>query len=137
VEHYLHLGLHGKDNWTLALPGTGRWYWPDVLLVVCCSRWWWYKRYTSARVYIVLKAAIPLVLLSDGMNRCSARISTKQCMILCIRTVLAFAHLCSRDSHFKLEIIDLTAPGSRLESCSKQMYLPKSFRIFFLYRCEI
>jgi hypothetical protein len=26
------------------------------------------KRYTSARVYIVLKAAIPLVLLSDGIR---------------------------------------------------------------------
>ena len=49
------------------------------------------KRYTSARVYIVLKAAIPLALLSDGMSRCSARISTKLCMILYIRTDLAFA----------------------------------------------
>jgi hypothetical protein len=71
------------------------------------------KRYTSARVYIVLKAAIPLVLLSDGMSRCSARISTKLCMILYITTDLAFARLCSRDSHFRLEIIDVTAPGSR------------------------
>jgi hypothetical protein len=35
-------------------------------------------------------------------------ISTKLCMILYIRTVLAFAHFCSRDSHFKLEIIDVT-----------------------------
>ena len=55
---------------------------------------WWYavpgddgtreegKRYTSARVYIILKAAIPLVLLSAGMSRCSAWISTKLCTIL-------------------------------------------------------
>jgi hypothetical protein len=52
-------------------------------------------------VYIVQKAAIPLVLLSDGM-------------ILYIRTDLAFECLCSKDSHFKLEIIDVTstAPGS-------------------------
>ena len=71
------------------------------------------KRYTSARVYIVLKAAIPLVLLSAGMSRCSAWISTKLCTILYIRTDLAFARLCSSDSHFKLEIIDVTAPGSR------------------------
>jgi hypothetical protein len=71
------------------------------------------KRYTSARVYIVLKAAIPLVLLSGDMSRCSARISTKLCMILYITTDLAFARLCSRDSHFRLEIIDVTAPGSR------------------------
>jgi hypothetical protein len=30
-----------------------------------------------------------------------------------IRTDLAFARLCSSDSHFKLGIIDVTAPGSR------------------------
>jgi hypothetical protein len=30
------------------------------------------KRYTSARLYIVLKATIPLVLLSAGKSRCSA-----------------------------------------------------------------
>ena len=71
------------------------------------------KRYTSARIYIVLKAAIPLVLLSAGMSRCSAWISTKLCTILYIRTDLAFARLCSSDSHFKLEIIDVTAPCSR------------------------
>ena len=71
------------------------------------------KWYTSARVYIVLKAAIPLVLLSAGMSRCSAWISTKLCTILYIRTDLAFARLCSSDSHFKLEIIDVTTPGSR------------------------
>ena len=71
------------------------------------------KRYTSSRVYIALKAVIPLVLLSDGMSRCSAWISTKLCMILYIRTALAFARLCSSDSHFKLEIVDVTAPGSR------------------------
>jgi hypothetical protein len=34
------------------------------------------------------------------------------CMVLYIRTVLAFGRLCSKDSHFKLEIIDVTAPGS-------------------------
>ena len=71
------------------------------------------KRYTSVHVYIVLKAAIPLVLLSAGMSRCSAWISTKLCMILYIRTALAFARLCSSDSHFKLEIIEVTAHGSR------------------------
>ena len=71
------------------------------------------KRYTSARVYIVLKAAIPLVLLSAGMSRYSAWISTKLCTILYIRTDLVFARLCSSDSHFKLEIIDVTAPSSR------------------------
>jgi hypothetical protein len=47
------------------------------------------------------------------MSRCSAWISTKLCTILYIRTDLAFARLCSSDSHFKLEIIDVTAPGSR------------------------
>ena len=48
------------------------------------------KRSTSARVYIVLNAAMPLhvVLLSDGMSRCSARISTKLCMILYISSCL-------------------------------------------------
>ena len=71
------------------------------------------KRYTSARVYIALMAAIPLVLQSDGMSRYSARISTKLCMILYISTILAFVRFCSRDSHFKLEIIDVIAPGSR------------------------
>ena len=71
------------------------------------------KTIASARVYIVLKAAIPLVLLSAGMSRCSAWISTKLCTILYIRTDLAFSRLCSSDSHFKLEIIDVTAPGSR------------------------
>ena len=71
------------------------------------------KRYTSARLYVVLKATIPLVLLSAGMSRCSAWISTKLCTILYIRTDLAFARICSRHSHFKLEIIDVTAPGSR------------------------
>jgi hypothetical protein len=71
------------------------------------------KRYTSARLYIVLKATIPLVLLSAGKSRCSAWISTKLCTILYIRTYIAFARLCSSDSHFKLEIIDATAPGSR------------------------
>jgi hypothetical protein len=54
------------------------------------------KRYASASVYIVLKAAIPLVLLSAGMSRCSAWISTKLCTILYIRTDLAFARICSR-----------------------------------------
>jgi hypothetical protein len=70
------------------------------------------KRYTSARVYIVLTAAFPLVLQSDGMSRCTARISTKLCTILYIRTDLAFVRPCSRDSHFKLETIDVTVPGS-------------------------
>ena len=62
------------------------------------------KWHTSARVYI------PLVLQSDGMSRCSAGISTKLCMILYIRTVLAFACLCSRDSHFRCTV---SALGSR------------------------
>ena len=34
-------------------------------------------------------------------------------MILYNGTVLTFARLCSRDSHFKLEIIDVTVPCSR------------------------
>ena len=55
---------------------------------------------------------MPLVLQSDGMSRRSAQISIKLCMVLYIRTVLAFGRLCSKDSHFKLEIIDVTAPGS-------------------------
>jgi hypothetical protein len=46
------------------------------------------KRYTSARVYIILNAAIPLVLQSDGMSRCSARIWTKLCMTLYISSLL-------------------------------------------------
>ena len=64
-------------------------------------------------VYNQPEAAIPLVLQWDGISKCSARISTKSCMILYIKTVLAFASLCSRDSHFKLEIIYVTPPGSR------------------------
>jgi hypothetical protein len=47
------------------------------------------------------------------MSRYSAWISTKLCTILYIRTDLVFARLCSSDSHFKLEIIDVTAPSSR------------------------
>jgi hypothetical protein len=46
-------------------------------------------RFASARVYIALKAAIHLVLLSAGMSRCSAWISTKLCTILYIKTDLA------------------------------------------------
>jgi len=87
------------------------------------------KRYTSARVYIVLKAAIPLVLQSDGISRSSARISTKLCMILYIGTVLTFARICSRDSDFKLEIIDVTFCSwfsvlkvVRYKSCSSSLY---------------
>ena len=72
------------------------------------------KRYTSTRVY---KAAIPLVLQSDGLSTLIVDVlhgfQLNYVMILYIRTVLSFARLCSRDSHFKLEIIDVTAPGSR------------------------
>jgi hypothetical protein len=42
--------------------------------------------------------------------RQASRISTKLCMILYIRTVLAFACLCSRDSHFRCTV---SALGSR------------------------
>jgi hypothetical protein len=118
VEHYLHLRQHGKGNRSYAclelVDGTD--------LTHC----WWYavpgddgrekkeKRYTSARVY---KAAIPLVLQSDGMSTLIVDVlhgfQLNYVMILYIRTVLSFARLCSRGSHFKLEIIDVTAPGSR------------------------
>jgi hypothetical protein len=68
--------------------------------------------HSSLYVYIVLKAVTPLVLQSDGISRCSARISTKLCVILFIRTVLVFARVCSRSSHFKLVFIDVTSPVS-------------------------
>jgi len=48
------------------------------------------KRYTSARVYSPEGCNPSIVLLSAGMSRCSAQISTKLCMILYIRTDLAF-----------------------------------------------
>ena len=74
-------------------------------------------------------------------------ISTKLCMILYIRTVLAFAHLCSRDSHFKLEIIDVTTPGSRswkllvansaAPRCTESSYkLKNSFYVDLLWKNE-
>ena len=93
MAHYLHLRLHGKGNRPspcLELAdGTG--------LTYCClyavqgddgARGKKEKRYITE--CIVLKAATPLVLQSDGISKCSAQISTKLCMILYISKVLAF-----------------------------------------------
>jgi hypothetical protein len=69
-------------------------------------------RYTSAFVYSVLYAALPLVLLSDCVRMCSAWTSTKLLTILYMNVALALALRCSSDSHCNLEIIDVTTPGS-------------------------